>query len=182
VAGPYNRHRLWGHLIAVGVTARGIAEHHKVDNPDEVFLAGLLHDLGIIIMDQFHHDPFEAMMAKFPEKGMLYEVEREMLGFDHMTVGARVAEKWGLPDLVYNTIRLHHGSYLGPQAPAIACVELANVMVSVQGLGSIGRPLGQISPSVQEQLKLTPKHLEAHSESMKQELEQNRMLIELVKK
>ncbi len=180
VVGPYKRHRLWAHLIAVAVTARVIARHHKISNPDEIFLAGLLHDLGILILDQHMHETFVAMMKAFPEGKPLYEVEREAFGFDHMTVGAAIAEKWGLPELVRNAMRLHHGAYLGEHAPAIACVELANIMVSLQGMGSIEHPIMRISPSVQQYLKLGPGDLARHSEQMTKEIEHHQPLIGLV--
>ena len=153
--GPYDRRRLWDHLVSTAVTARIVALLQKLDNPEEAFLAGLLHDLGIILEDQYDHDRFVEMMQNFPADRPLIEVEQKYFGFDHTLLGFRVAQKWNMPESVQHAIRLHHQpEYDGPHAKIIACVELANVMCSLRGVQSLGMVDVKLSPSVQKHLGL----------------------------
>ena len=122
------------------------------------------------------------MMRTMPLSYTLCQAEQETFGFDHTELGAAVAEMWNLPQAVRDTIRHHHSlSYDTPYAKTIACVELANVMLSLNGLGSIDRPLPGLSPSVMQHLGLKRGDLEVHSEQMTEELEANKALIELVR-
>ena len=83
----------------------------------------------------------------------LVELELDRFGFDHTTLGACVAERWNLPEAVVAAIRYHHAPrYHGVHAPTVACVELANVLVTAKGIPSVGAPLGPLSPSVVEHL------------------------------
>ncbi len=60
--GPYSRMGLWRHVVSVAVVSRMIAIRQKMQNFEEAFLAGLLHDIGIILEDQYAHEPFMQMM------------------------------------------------------------------------------------------------------------------------
>ncbi len=141
--GPYRRSELWGHLVTVGVCSRMIASRRRLPNFDEAFLAGLLHDIGIVLEDQHCHEPFAAMISGLVEGRTLVEAEREYLGFDHTTIGNRVAEKWSFPPIVCACIRFHHMSqnYRGPDGAIVRCVEIANWICTLKGVSSIGRNL-----------------------------------------
>ena len=67
--GGYTRHGLWRHMVSVGLTARLIAQYQGVGREDEIFLAGLLHDLGIILEDQYLHSEFDLCRWWPPLKG-----------------------------------------------------------------------------------------------------------------
>ena len=60
--GPYSRSGLWQHLVSVGICARLLAMRLNLKNFEDIFLAGLLHDIGIVLEDQHVHDPFVAAM------------------------------------------------------------------------------------------------------------------------
>jgi len=178
--GNYTRHGLWHHMASVAITARLIAHQQGVRNPDEVFLAGLLHDLGIILEDQYMHEPFAHMMRHFPASYTLVQAEREVFGFDHTELGARVADMWQLPAAVRDTIRHHHNLYYDtPHAQTIACVELANVMCSIKGVRSVGVPVSRISPSVIKHLRLRKGGVNKLIEEMFVQIEQNEQLLRL---
>jgi putative nucleotidyltransferase with HDIG domain len=78
---------LWNHSIGCGVIAHSIAQEEGTCNPNDAFVAGLLHDVGHVInrLD-----------------------ERDQPPRDHADVGAAVAESWGLPTYIVEAIRLHH--------------------------------------------------------------------------
>ena len=79
VIGTYRRSALWRHLVSVGVCARLLAMRRKMPNFEDAFLAGLLHDFGIILEDQWIHDPFCVVVTRLPEFESLVECERECL-------------------------------------------------------------------------------------------------------
>lgn len=179
--GRYNRRSLWNHMVAVAITAREIAETLHISGPDEVFLAGLLHDIGIILEDQYLHEPFSDLMRHYPTGRTLCQAEQAQFGFDHTLLGSTVAQKWNLPELVWKTIRLHHAPrYNGPMAPVIACVELANVMCTSKGIGSVGVPLPGMSPSVLDHLRIKKSDIKMLIEDMNKQIDEHAELFELV--
>ena len=145
--GSYNRPQLWRHLVSVGICARLLAMRLRLPNFEDAFLAGLLHDIGIIPEDQLCHDGFVQVMQNVTETRTLAEVEREILGFDHMTLGEKFAASWKMPDALRVAIRHHHNSlaYHGPESTIVQCVEVANMVCTMQGLSSIG--INALAPS-----------------------------------
>ncbi|MBI5863851.1 MAG: HDOD domain-containing protein [Planctomycetes bacterium] len=140
----YSRRGLWKHLVSVGVCARLVARRCGEAAFEDAFLAGLLHDIGIVLADQHVHDNFRYMLenALDPQK-TLCEIERTVLGFDHCMLGDRVAEAWRFPESARAAIRYHHDSmrYRGTYATIVRCVEIANVVCTLKGCTSIGMRL-----------------------------------------
>ena len=179
--GTYNRRNLWDHMVAVAVTAKVIAIRRQVPNPEDVFLAGLLHDLGIILFDQYHHEEFERLMSRYPIGRTLVQAEQMNYGFDHTVLGAYIAQRWRLPESVRMTIRHHHAErYEGNHAQTIACVELANVMCTSKGIGSVGVPLPGMSPSVLDHLRIKKSDIKMLIEDMNKQIDEHAELFELV--
>jgi len=140
VSGPYRRSGLWRHLVSVGICARLIAARTRMSHFEDAFLAGLLHDFGIMIEDQHAAKGFRAMLENLDDSRPLSAAEQEYLGFDHAVLGARVAEAWKFPAAVKAAIRLHHMSEkcVGESLPIVRCVELANFVCTLKGISSIG--------------------------------------------
>ncbi len=138
--GPYRRVELWRHLVAVGIGARMVAMRMRFTNFEDMFLAGLLHDLGIILEDQYSHRAFCQVVQSLQPEGNLIEVERQVLGFDHAVLGQCVAEDWRFPEPVRAAMGYHHNSaaYQGPSADVVRCVEVANLLCSLKGITSVG--------------------------------------------
>ncbi len=138
--GPYRRKELWRHFVAVAICARLIAMRKRLNNFEDAFLAGLLHDLGIILLDQHAHAAFERVMHSLDPHRTLGDVERELMGYDHTTVGEGLAAQWKMPDVVRGAMRHHHNSnlYKGAELDIVRCVEVANMICTLKGLPSIG--------------------------------------------
>ena len=143
VSGTYRRAGLWRHLVSVGICARLIAARTRMSAFEDAFLAGLLHDFGIIIEDQHTAKAFRAMLSSLDDSRPLTEVEQQYLGFDHTLLGARVAEAWKFPLPVKAAIRFHHMSEkcTDESAPIVRCVEVANFVCTLKGISSVGRNL-----------------------------------------
>jgi putative nucleotidyltransferase with HDIG domain len=179
--GPYRRSQLWRHLVSVGIAARMIAMRMNMANFEDMFLAGLLHDLGIIFEDEHLSGAFAEIVTSPEEKATLAELERRRLGFDHTQLGAAVAEQWGFPDAATAAIRYHHMSseYRGSQANVVRCVELANVLCSHKGITSVGRNLVKLSRSVVVALSLGKEDFVVLIEDLDGELSANASLFQM---
>lgn len=137
----YSRQRLWTHQVAVAATARLVAEECGAASPDEAYLAGLLHDLGWVLLDQNLRRPFKQLLDRLEPTGPTLAAERELLTFDHGELGAFVMERWNLAGSVVAAAGYHHApcDYEGPHASVVQIVAIANYLCSRQGVTSLGR-------------------------------------------
>ena len=100
---------LWTHCIAVAVTARELARQMKVPIADEAFLAGLIHDTGMLVSLQVHPDKLKLACetARSSERNFC-DVEREIVGVDHQQLGQGLAELWKFPRSCQLVAGFHH--------------------------------------------------------------------------
>ncbi len=160
--GPYRREELWKHMVSVGICTRLIAIRQGLLNFEDAYLAGLMHDFGIIMEDQQIHGSFGAMIQSLDGRQSLEEVERAYLGFDHAILGSRIAEAWKFPPTVKAAIRFHHHSdkYHSDGDQIVRCVEVANFLCSAKGISSVGINLVTLSREVVAALSYTKADLE----------------------
>jgi putative nucleotidyltransferase with HDIG domain len=179
--GTYKRSMLWRHMISVGVCARLVARRCRLPDFEDAFLAGLLHDIGIILLDQHLHDAFAAVINDLTEEKTLVEVEQEHLGFDHTQFGERVATKWGFPPRVCAAIRYHHQSlaYLDDGADIVRCVEVANVLCTLKNITSVGRKLVTASAELFQSLSFQKHDVVVLAADLGRELAQCESLFKL---
>lgn len=108
----FNHEAFWQHSLGVAVCARIIAKKvgpMKIRDPEEAFTAGLMHDIGKIVEDQFMHDFFVKILVDQERKhSLIIESEQAVLGFSHQEVGQFLAEKWNLPPSFVDVIAFHN--------------------------------------------------------------------------
>ncbi|MDJ0854837.1 MAG: HDOD domain-containing protein [Desulfobacterales bacterium] len=105
----YTRQALWRHSVAVAQFAKMIYRREFAERGENVYAVGLLHDLGIIVADQFRNNAFmEALRAVNKEDLPLWQAEQRILGYDHSRVGARLLAGWNLPDEIVHGVEYHH--------------------------------------------------------------------------
>jgi putative nucleotidyltransferase with HDIG domain len=103
-----HRNRLWNHSVACAVTARVLAERTGFKAKEEAFTAGLLHDIGKVVIDQYAPQK-GALVAELVEGGQDERAaEVEVLGMDHTRIGALIADRWQLPKSLCWVIEFHH--------------------------------------------------------------------------
>jgi len=177
--GPYERKSLWRHFVAVGVCARLLAMRLRLSEFEDVFLAGLMHDVGIVLEDQHVHKGFVEVVQSLRQGETLAAVERRILGFDHMRLGETIARNWKLPSGVADTIRCHHGAagYQGPHTETVRCVEVANFLCSIKRITSVGLPLVDLPSATIQALSLTKQDLLVLAEDLDRELSQQQALL-----
>jgi HD-like signal output (HDOD) protein len=100
---------LWTHCIAVGVTARELARNMKLPIADEAFLAGLIHDTGLIVSLQVWPDKLKQVCeTALKAQRDFGELERELIGADHQQLGQGLAEMWKFPRSCQLVAGFHH--------------------------------------------------------------------------
>jgi HD-like signal output (HDOD) protein len=128
---------LWLHCIGVSWAAKRMAE--AVDGPPsgEVMFAGLLHDLGKLVLAVKLPEEFQAVMDRC-QRGLPYYQAEEALGLQHADIGYWLAKRWSLPEVHTDVIRYHHHPKPAtPHAQACALVQLADHMVKSLNLGLV---------------------------------------------
>ncbi len=107
----HDQEALWKHCLACAVCAEMLAERVCPDLKSEAFIAGLIHDMGKLILEECIPEKYDHVKSvHFDDGAILLDSEMEILGVDHATVGKWLAEKWKLPDLFTQAIWLHHHS------------------------------------------------------------------------
>jgi putative nucleotidyltransferase with HDIG domain len=100
---------LWNHSMAAAVAARFLADRTQYRHAGEAYAAGLLHDIGKVVLRQTDSRRFQAVLALAREQGEPMEAaERGLFGSSHAQVGAWLAERWGLPADLVEAIATHH--------------------------------------------------------------------------
>jgi HD-like signal output (HDOD) protein len=107
----FDRKSFWKHSIMCGLLSKLIAEKNsrKDLNPEDAFCAGLLHDIGKIVMEQYLHDDLQkSLQYGHKNKRSFYQSETDMLGYTHSDVAEWLLSRWNLPEVLYYPIIFHH--------------------------------------------------------------------------
>lgn len=134
--------RFWQHSLAVGVTARVIAAQRREDNVERFFVAGLLHDLGRLLMFMRAGAEQGEAVERSRESGVpLYKVEREVFGFSHTQVGSALLDHWNFPGAFREAAAYHHQPRRATRYPMeAAAVHVADVVANTLQWGHGGEP------------------------------------------
>jgi HD-like signal output (HDOD) protein len=138
--GTYQRAALWSHSVGVGAAARLVARVCGRGAPEEAFISGLLHDIGLILIDQSLQRHFHRVIDNINPATPTHIVEARLLTFDHALLGGFVSRKWNFPEQVVAAITFHHlpWCYTGPHKDLVNVVAVANYLCSRSGLTSLG--------------------------------------------
>ncbi len=120
VHAAFSMARLWRHAVGVAAASRLLARRLDVGDPEQAFVAGLIHDVGLVVELQDDRQGLSAVfdaMGFDPEghpRAALQDAERERFGADHRHFGACLCEKWGLPAVLGTAIEHHHDPLAAP--------------------------------------------------------------------
>ena len=135
-----DKEQFWSHSVGTGELAHRVATFFRLQFNGVDFTAGLLHDVGKVVLDQYFHSEFRDCLDLSHRRGLpQFEAESKLLGLDHAEVGGLLAERWGLPDSLRAAIRNHHVfDPADPHAALVACVRLANHLVKDEAMSCLG--------------------------------------------
>jgi putative nucleotidyltransferase with HDIG domain len=105
----FNIENFWLHSIGCGAASQAIAKHIGYKEKEECFIAGLIHDIGKIILCYYFPEEFKAVISHARNKGVLFiESEREVIGITHDEIGAIITRRWNLPKNLLSVVQHHH--------------------------------------------------------------------------
>lgn len=125
----------WKHNIACGILSRSIATFRREANQERFFVAGMLHDIGILVTCSAIPESVRAMLLDRKMCGDLYYLsEHKHFGFDHGDVGSALLEKWKIPANISEPVAFHHSPARAPKYPhEAATVHLADIICHTMG-------------------------------------------------
>jgi len=128
----------WRHSLYTAITARILARRCNVLHPERVFVSGLLHDIGSLIV--YHRVPDVAKVLVVSAKGdedILQLCERKALGFNHAELGGAMLASWNLPVSIRDAISHHHDpDAAGPARLEASIVHIAEAYANAESLGA----------------------------------------------
>ena len=132
---------LWRHSLGVAYLSRYIGEKVGGIDLEEAYLAGLLHDIGKIVLNEYVRYGYSVINKMVEEKSIPFTyAEREVLGFDHAEIGGMIIDQWALPEIYSIVARYHHTPEQLPEEKQsyraiVDIVHVANVMCLILGFG-----------------------------------------------
>ncbi len=181
----FDRGEFWEHSLSVAVAARQLIGKDPTVNPEEAHIAGLLHDIGKVIVDHSMPEKFAKAMQMVHEQGMdPLEAERETIGLSHDEIGALVAVKWRFPDFIRETLAYHHRPDEAEKFPAmVQVVNLADTIVHAFKKQSQENKDFEIPTDIPSDLKAqwlpTPRHEEVFLTKYEADMERVRDILTL---
>lgn len=168
---------LWRHSVGVAVAARSLAKaspHQTLT--DEIFVTGLIHDIGMLVERQSFPDQFAEVIDRCTETGQDFlECEREIIGADHQAFGVGLTTKWKFPRHLRAAVGFHHD----PEALSVelrnmaTLVRVADILCCQEKIGFYLTAQGDIiEPHMLETLGISEEQLEEIRATMPETVEE----------
>jgi len=138
--GRFSRERLWIHSLAVGTIMKEMgARFGKKEESDSLFVAGLLHDIGKVVLDQFFAEDYQKALEETGclESADVCAAEKNYFGMDHGEVGSLLLKRWNFPETMYEIIAMDHKTEIpeGINAADVAMLHIADILSKEAGMG-----------------------------------------------
>ncbi len=131
----------WHHSLYCGLLAQILAKKSKKVHAESIFIAGLLHDIGQLLMfNKLPEKSHEAilLLMEGTEELETYEAERHVFGFDHMQVGSELVKHWKLAPVLQECVEFHHEPEKAKDFPAeVALINIANAVAVMADFDSM---------------------------------------------
>ncbi len=135
----FDPYEFWMHSMIVGTAAKGISTNLGFDFGSEAFVAGILHDMGILVIYKFFNKEFCQIINDINSNRLsLLKAEEQALGMTHQEVGRFLADKWGLPQILCDAINYHHKPLsAGESKTFVSVVHLVDYMTFRLKIGNL---------------------------------------------
>ena len=167
----------WLHSLRCGITGRLITASTGGYDSETLFLAGILHDIGILVLYQQDASLSSAINRQINQHHQLRDqAERELLGFDHAEIGYLLIQSWGLPENLCELVHCHHQYQLSRQYSRDSQIlALANLLAEQETELDMHNDIRYVS--MIEQLGLSPGSLDEIVQSAAQQCDEIRSII-----
>lgn len=148
--------RLCDHCMAVGIGAETLVSVLDLPPVEYVFAAGYLHDFGKALMEKYLTIDSAGILEEAERLSLsVDQTERQLLGIDHMEIGATLLQRWNFPPPIVQAVRWHHLPDSVTDAPLVDIVHVADAMALMMGIGPVSEGLNyETSSAVKDRLNL----------------------------
>ena len=128
--GFFNLKRYWGHSLKTAILAKRFSEKLNYDAPDEAFLAGLMHDIGRLVLWVNFKEQYKRLLELYGTRPDLLLAGEIRLGATHCEVGAWLLHKWNLPSFMVDAVLYHHDPVdrIRDSLPLVQIIYAANAL------------------------------------------------------
>jgi len=150
------------HSLVCGLLSRVFAAHKNIPQTEQLFVSGLLHDLGRLLLYIYFPDESRHVLAYSRNRNkLLFKEEKDYLGCDHAQIGVQLMKQWQLPLILEHNVLYHHKPSEAQQSVPATIVHLADIIVNSLGIGSSGEKfVPPLDYNAWENLKLSPNSFE----------------------
>ena len=133
--GMFDRERFWKHAIVCGQVAKYLGGYYKIKNDDSLFLSGLIHDMGKVVLDEYLHEDFLAVIDYIDSNNTSFsKAEKAITGTTHYQIAAKVLNQWKFPKEVIMQVLYHHAPWTDKSYETQASIlYLANIITKLTG-------------------------------------------------
>ena len=165
----------WNHSLAVATMAQNLGEKFGFEKPGDLYLSGLLHDIGKIIIQTYYPKDMERIIQYVDEhRCSLFEAECHLLGFSHAEIGGCLARKWKFPPRIYSAIAFHHNCQTAKDQFFTAILEFADQLTKARLFAIHGDQYFDIIIDDLPSWKIIQAHLKGQ-----QDIDVERLLLEM---
>ncbi|MBU1701700.1 MAG: HDOD domain-containing protein [Candidatus Eisenbacteria bacterium] len=163
---------MWMHSMGAALAARHLAQRSKQADPEEAFLAGLLHDVGRLILSLTMGERYLTVFRSiYNKEGASIVLEQDAFGFNHAEVGELITRRWEFPEDLAGAVGRHHDDVSALSGLTLV-VRAADEVTHWMGIGSRPTEQNEEVGAGTEALGLTPEELESARERIQLSLEQ----------
>ncbi|MEA1981897.1 MAG: HDOD domain-containing protein [candidate division Zixibacteria bacterium] len=162
-----DRIRFWRHSLEVAVASRDIAEAIKYECPEEAFIAGLIHDIGLLIIEKSFPEKFSRIWKQAQSGENIFELEDRTWGTNHARVGRFLLEQWHLPESICEAVGLFQNEFPpGNIDPDFRLPQIVSLATRISRFSVTG--LKRIKPNEQENIQILIENINLDKEKLVQ--------------
>jgi len=168
-----NMKMFWKHSVLCGICARILAGYKNIQNTERMFVIGLLHDIGrLVLYNYLTRESLYAVTTARNNRQPLYLAERDLFGLDHAAIGGLLLTKWQMPMSLEDTVQNHHSPLKANNRVESSIAHIADIIANAMGIGTSGEThVPQMNREAWTQLGLTPNIFSLTMEQADRQLE-----------
>ena len=132
----FNIIKIWEHGLGVALVARRLSQRVGYEDPEQAYIAGLMHDIGEVLLSQYSLKEFEEVVEVVKtEKISFYDAEKRIIGVTHSDFAGWFGQNWGFSEEFVEVIAMHHDlNKAALNRPLVAIIVLSDLLCRVRGL------------------------------------------------